>query len=269
MAGRAGGRERKPVSNEWDETAAVYEDQFEQVTRTTVDRLLAWLEPRAGLTFADVACGPGTVTMQLAARGAAVKASDFSPEMVKRARARAEGLPVAVDVADAASLPYDDDAVDGAVSNFGVIFCPDIDGALRELARVARAGGRLAMTAWTTEQANGWTTLLADDYADELGFRIEARPMYRWDSEDEFAAALGRAGWRDVAIDTVDFEPRLYDPDDLSEVLTTPATRLALAALTEEQVAALLAYLQRRGRARFAGAPVPMPRQAWLARGIA
>jgi SAM-dependent methyltransferase len=257
------------MSNEWDETAAVYEDQFEQVTRTTVDRLLAWLEPREGLTFADVACGPGTVTMQLAARGAAVQASDFSAEMVKRATARAEGLPVVVDVADAASLPYADDTVDGAVSNFGVIFCPDIDGALRELARVTRAGGRLAMTAWTTEQANGWTTLLAEDYADEVGFTIPPRPMYRWGSEREFAGALAAAGWRDVVIDTVDFEPKLYDPDDLSEVLTTPATRLALAGLTEDQVAALLAYLERRGRERFAGAPVPMPRQAWLARGSA
>lgn len=257
------------MTNEWDETAAVYEDQFEQVTGQTVDRLVEWLDPREGLTFADVACGPGVVTMQLAARGAAVQASDFSAAMVKRAQARAEGLPVQADVADAASLPYDDDSVDGAVSNFGVIFCPDIDGALRELARVTRADGRLAMTAWTTEQTNGWTTLLADDYADELGFSIPPRPMYRWGSEDDFAHALGRAGWRDVEIDTVDFEPKRYDPDDLSEVLTTPATRLALAALTEDQVASLLAYLERRGKELFEGTPVPMPRQAWLARGSA
>lgn len=255
------------MTNEWDEAASVYEDQFEKVTSTTVGRLIAALAPREGLTFADVACGPGTVTMQLAARGAAVKASDFSAEMVKRAQARAAGLPVEVDVADAAALPYADDTVDGAVSNFGVIFCPDIDGALRELARVTRRGGRLAMTAWTTEKANGWTTLLTDDYAAQLDFDIAPRPMYRWNSADEFAAALAAAGWRDVAIDVIDFEPRLYDPDDLSEVLTTPATRLALAALTDEQTAILLDYLQRRGREVFGGAPVPMPRQAWLATG--
>jgi ubiquinone/menaquinone biosynthesis C-methylase UbiE len=257
------------VTNEWDEAASVYEDQFEKVTSTTVDRLLAWLEPREGLVFADVACGPGVVTMQLAAHGAAVKASDFSPEMVKRATARAAGLPVEVDVADAASLPYDDDTVDGAVSNFGVIFCPDIDGALGELARVTRRGGRLAMTAWTTPAANGWTTLLADDYADELGFVVPPRVMYRWSSEDEFVAALTRAGWRDVAIDIVEFTPNMHAPDDVPVALTTPASRVSLESLTDEQLDHLRAYLVRRAHELFGGEQVPLPRQAWLARGFA
>jgi ubiquinone/menaquinone biosynthesis C-methylase UbiE len=260
------------VANEWDAAASVYEDQFEQVTSTTVDRLIEWLAPRDGTTFADVACGPGTVTMHLAERGAAVRASDFSPEMVKRATQRAaeRGFAdrVTVEAADAASLPLDDASVDGAVSNFGVIFCPDIDAALAELARVTRAGGRLAITAWTTEGANGWTTLLADDYESELGFAIPPRPMYRWSTADELQAALARAGWSDVTVDTIDFTPKLYSPDDLSEVITTPATRLALATLSDAQVAALVAYLERRANARTGGEPIALPRQAWLATGM-
>jgi 2-polyprenyl-3-methyl-5-hydroxy-6-metoxy-1,4-benzoquinol methylase len=75
------------VANEWDATAAVYEDQFEQVTGTTVPRLVEWLAPSDGKTFADVACGPGVVTMALAERGAFVRASDFSDGMVQRATA--------------------------------------------------------------------------------------------------------------------------------------------------------------------------------------
>lgn len=260
------------MTNEWDAAAPVYEDQFEKVTSTTVGRLVAWLTPGAGTTFADVACGPGTVSMQLAAKGATVRASDFSPEMVKRATARAAeaGLAdrVTVEVADAAALALADNEVDGAVSNFGVIFCPDVDRALQELSRVTRAGGRLAITAWTTEATNGWTTLLAEDYETELGFAIPARPMYRWSSAGELRDALVAAGWTDVAIDVVDFPPTMHAPDAVAEALTTPASRLALASLTDERMAALRAYLLRRGRELFGGAEVPLPRQAWLARGM-
>jgi ubiquinone/menaquinone biosynthesis C-methylase UbiE len=261
------------VTNEWDAAASTYEDQFEKVTSATVNRLVDWLEPRDGVTITDVACGPGTVTVRLAERGAAVRASDFSAEMVKRATARAAELGfgdrVAVEVADAASLPLADDSVDGAVSNFGIIFCPDIDGALREFTRVTRAGGRLAMTAWTTERANGWTTLLADDYGAELGFTIPPRPMYRWPSADDFRAALTRASWQEVEIETVDFDPTVHESDHVADALTTPASRLVMASLTPGQVTALGDYLVRRGRELFGGAPVPLPRQAWVARGKA
>ncbi|MEY2471137.1 MAG: hypothetical protein QOK28_466 [Actinomycetota bacterium] len=260
------------MTNEWDSAASVYEDQFEKITSTTVSRLVAWLAPRGGLTFADVACGPGIVTMALAARGAAVRASDFSAEMVKRAQARAEelgfGALVRADVADAAALPLADGSVDGAVSNFGVIFCPDIDGALAELARVTRVNGRLAITAWTTEATNGWTTLLGDDYAEELGFSVAPRPMYRWPTADELRAALARAGWRDVDVETIDCAPNVYAPDDIAEALTTPASRLALSSLTAAEVDALRAYLVARAHALFGGDSVPLPRQAWFARGI-
>jgi SAM-dependent methyltransferase len=261
------------VTNEWDAAAGVYEDQFEVVTSTTVGRLLDWIAPAPGMVVADAACGPGTVSVQLAASGASVRASDFSEGMVSRARQRAAELSfdalIEVEVADAASLPLDDDAVDGAVSNFGVIFCPEIDAALHELARVTHADGRLAITAWTSEKTNGWTTLLAADYADELGFAVPVRPMYRWAEEGDFRAALDRAGWRAVEIETIDFAPKLLDPEDMGEALTTPATRIAIASLTDAQVEALAAYLCRRGREVYGGAPVPLPRQAWLARGVA
>jgi ubiquinone/menaquinone biosynthesis C-methylase UbiE len=265
--------ERTRVTNEWDAAASVYEDQFEKITSQTLERLVQWLSPREGLTFADVACGPGTVTMQLAAHGAAVRASDFSAEMVKRAQARADELGlgelVRAEVADAAALPLADESVDGAVSNFGVIFCPDVDGALAEFGRVTRAGGRLVITAWTTEATNGWTTLLGDDYADELGFAVAPRPMYRWSSSDELGAALDRARWRDVGIETIDFAPTMHAPDDVGVALDTPASRAALESLTGDQVDALRAYLLRRAHELYGGAEVPLPRQAWLARGLA
>jgi ubiquinone/menaquinone biosynthesis C-methylase UbiE len=262
------------MTNEWDAAAPEYAASWETTTGYTVERLLDWLAPGEGTTFADVACGPGTVTVALLARGARVHAVDFSAGMIEELRTRVDGLGLAdrveSDVADAASLPLGDDSVDGAVSNFGVIFCPDIDAALRELVRVTKPGGRLAMTAWTTETKNGWTTLLGDDHEAVLGYALPPRSAYRWTSEDDFAAALARAGWRDVTLEAIEFPPPTYPTaDDVRHAIETPATKTMLAPLTDEQRERLADYLVDRAKNRFGDGEVSLPRQAWLARASA
>jgi SAM-dependent methyltransferase len=259
------------VTNEWDAAASDYAANWEKTTGYTVERLVDWVALHDGATVADVACGPGTVTVALLARGARVAASDFSPGMIDALRARVgEDAGVEAEVADAAALPYGDDTMDGAVSNFGVIFCPQIDDALRELTRVTKPAGRLAMTAWTTEARNGWTTLLDEDRGASLEFPLPERPAYRWANALDFARTLERAGWRELTIDTVDFPPHMLpSADHAGEALNSPATRLALQSMPQAHIAALAAHLVERARTLYGEGEVPLPRQAWLARGVA
>jgi ubiquinone/menaquinone biosynthesis C-methylase UbiE len=56
--------------------------------------------------------------------------------------------PIETTVCDATALPMADDAYDAVVSNFGVIFAPDVAAGLGEMARVCRPGGRVAFTTW-------------------------------------------------------------------------------------------------------------------------
>ena len=57
-------------------------------------QLLAWLpEDLAGRRVLDAGCGPGTLAVALAARGAHVVAADLSPTLVALGRERAAGLP--------------------------------------------------------------------------------------------------------------------------------------------------------------------------------
>lgn len=260
--------------SDWDSAADEYEANWESTTGQTVARLVDWLAPSAGMTIVDAACGPGTVTVQLTARGAQVLASDFSAAMVARLRARAAELGVAALVdaqeANAESLPYGDGVADAAVSNFGIIFAPAVDRALGELARVTRPGGRLAMTAWSVEQRNGWTTLLGADHEAVLGFSLGARPAYRWGGVDEFVAALGDAGWRDVEVETIAFPLTVFaSADEVVHAIESPATKIALAHLDPGRVDALRRYLVAQARAKFGDGEVSLPREAWLARATA
>lgn len=106
---------------------------------------------RPGLRVLEVGCGPGVYT-ETAARmvlpGGALSAVDPVPEMVSLASRRlaAQGLDIEVAQADAHRLPYADATFDlaylvGALGGMG-----DREQALREVRRVLRPDGMLAVT---------------------------------------------------------------------------------------------------------------------------
>lgn len=101
----------------------------------------------------DVAAGNGNATLAAARRFAQVTSTDYVLHLLEKgaARARAEGLAVWFEEADAEALPYDDESFDAVLSTFGAMFTPDHGKAARELLRVVRPGGRVGMANWTPE----------------------------------------------------------------------------------------------------------------------
>jgi 2-polyprenyl-6-hydroxyphenyl methylase/3-demethylubiquinone-9 3-methyltransferase len=104
----------------------------------------------AGQEILDVGAGTGNLALLAAEEGASVTASDLTPEMVEKGRARtqADGVDVEWVVADAEDLPFDDDSFDCVASVFGAIFAPRPDVMIAELFRVVRPGGTVGLTAW-------------------------------------------------------------------------------------------------------------------------
>lgn len=98
----------------------------------------------------DIAAGSGNAAIQAAMRGAAVTASDLTPELFEpgRRRARDNGVELEWVEADAEDLPFEDASFDVALSTFGIMFAPRQSVAAAELARVVRPGGRIALAAW-------------------------------------------------------------------------------------------------------------------------
>ena len=105
----------------------------------------------AGQEVLDVAAGDGNFALACAFEGASVVASDFSPGMVERGRARSEreGYDVEWIEADAEDLPFEDGRFECVGSVFGAMIAPRPRVAAEELFRVVRPGNTVGMTAWT------------------------------------------------------------------------------------------------------------------------
>jgi SAM-dependent methyltransferase len=97
-------------------------------------------------TALELGCGTGFFLLNLMQAGVASSGqlTDISPGMVAVAVRNGErlGLPVQGRVADAERIPYDDGSVDLVVGHAVLHHIPDVAGALREVLRVLRPGGR-------------------------------------------------------------------------------------------------------------------------------
>lgn len=107
----------------------------------------------------DVGCGTGTLALRLAERAGpqgVVSGVDASPEMIAAARAKARARKVAptFQVATAQQLPFPDGSFDAVVSSLMVHHLPEMDrvGAIREMLRVTRPGGRLLIVEFQAPQ---------------------------------------------------------------------------------------------------------------------
>ncbi|MGH2839508.1 MAG: ubiquinone/menaquinone biosynthesis methyltransferase [Solirubrobacteraceae bacterium] len=103
----------------------------------------------------DVATGTGDLALELARRvapGGEVVASDFSEEMLTRARAKAPEapVPIAFEWGNALALPYANGEFAAATVGFGARNFADLDQGLREMTRVVRPGGRVVVLEITT-----------------------------------------------------------------------------------------------------------------------
>ena len=140
------------VRSMFDRIAPVY-DVMNRVMTAGLDvrwrRLAAQAAVRSGDRVLDAACGTGDLAIaDLKAGAGKVTGLDFSEQMLARARrkdARIEWLQ-----GDMLALPFADETFDAATVGFGVRNVEDLERGLRELRRVLRPGGRLAILEITT-----------------------------------------------------------------------------------------------------------------------
>lgn len=191
-----------------DRCTSVVEDRFRKVLETT-------RRPDEELPYRQVLeLGAGTgffsLNLRLAGLVDEVHVTDLSPGMVAAAQANAERLGFTVEgrVADAESLPYPDDSFDLVVGHAVIHHIPDVEGALREVLRVLRPGGRFVIA--------GEPTTIGHWYARHLGratwevaTRVAALPPFapRWAREPEELDESSRAAALEAVVDLHTFDP--------------------------------------------------------------
>jgi demethylmenaquinone methyltransferase / 2-methoxy-6-polyprenyl-1,4-benzoquinol methylase len=129
----------------FDRIAPVY-DAMNRVMTMGLDRRWRRLAAEVvgpGDLVLDAACGTGDLALEAERRGGKVTGLDFSERMLERARAKSSSIEWVQ--GDVMALPFDDGTFDAATIGFGIRNVSDLEGGLRELARVLRPGGRLAV----------------------------------------------------------------------------------------------------------------------------
>jgi ubiquinone/menaquinone biosynthesis C-methylase UbiE len=141
---------QQATQDAWDRIAAGYDEVATPLATRLAEDALRLVEVGAGTRFLDVAAGSGALSIPAARLGAQVLATDISPVMIQRlrARARAEGLSnLEGRVMDGHALELEDDTFDVCGSVNGVSLFPDLARGLGELVRVCRPGGQVLLVA--------------------------------------------------------------------------------------------------------------------------
>ncbi len=204
---------------------------------------------RAGERVLDVAAGNGNASLAAARRFARVVSTDFVPHLLDKGalRAKAEGLDIQFQTADAEDLPFGDGSFDVVLSTFGVMFTPDHARSARELIRMARPGGRIGLANWTPEGFIGELFRLIGRYVPPPAGTMSPA---LWGTESYIASLFGfQAG--DIRCERRHFNFRYRSPAHWIEVFRNfyGPTHRAFAALDapsqERLTGDLLALLER------------------------
>lgn len=149
----------------WDLAAHDYEPHWQAQLAPAQATMMALASLAPGERVLDVACGTGLVSFD-AARAVGsdgrVIGIDISGLMVDAAQRRARGrqLPNASFARmDAETLDLPDAVFDIALCALGLMYMPDPQRALREMRRVLRPGGRVALAVWGERSQCGWSPL--------------------------------------------------------------------------------------------------------------
>jgi SAM-dependent methyltransferase len=115
---------------------------------------------KTGHQVLDVACGTGVLAREAARRDASVCGLDRNEGMLELARRIAPSLEWKAGRAE--QLPFPDASFDAVVSQFGLMFFDDRPQALREMRRVLKPSGRLALAVWDKlESSPGYAAMAA------------------------------------------------------------------------------------------------------------
>lgn len=152
----------------------------------------------------DVACGTGVLARSALAKAGAngrVVGADPAPGML----AAAKELEPAIDwvLCSAEALDVDDESFDCVVSQFGMMFFEDRDKSAKEMFRVLKPGGSLAVAVWRSVEHNPAYADIISVLEEHVG-RAAAdalRLPYSLGNADEVAAALESGGFGEITVE--------------------------------------------------------------------
>jgi len=272
----------KGVISQWSESAPYWEKHREMIREMFAPVSQALIEDAEIATrrvVLDVATGPGEPALSIAGLvgpEGKVLGIDAVPGMVEAARreGKRRGFHNAsFEVAFADDLPFPANTFDAVVSRFGVMFFPSPVDSVREMLRVLKPGGRIAMAVWHFAERNPFHYTLS-----RVVERYVASPPPPPDSPDAFRfavpgkllAILSNAGAAAASERLVRFAIRApISVEDFWTLRTEMSEKLRakLTALSKEQMAELKREVLEALRAYFSHCVMSFPAEVLIVSG--
>jgi ubiquinone/menaquinone biosynthesis C-methylase UbiE len=181
----------------------LFEFSAEDIARRVAARV-----PEGGRVL-EIACGTGIATAHLwrvLPKGTEIVATDLNPAMLDYARDRRGSLPdVSWRQADALTLPFADASFDVVVCQYGVMFFPDKDQGMAEMARVLKPGGSVVVNVWDSFAHNPAVEIAHEVIAEHCAGEPPAFLTVPFGDHDKptWEARLRRVGLTDVGTHVV------------------------------------------------------------------
>jgi SAM-dependent methyltransferase len=246
------------VAEAWGEHAEYTDARGAPLTAKMLE--LAAIRP--GERVLELACGAGGLGLAAAERvgpGGEVVLSDVAPEMVSIAAQRSAALQnVSARVLDLEGIDQPDGSYDVVLCREGLMLVPEPARAAREIGRVLRPRGRVAVAVWGPRERNPWLGLMLDAVSAKVGAPLPPPGVpgpFSLEDSGRVSALLSDAGLAEVAVAEVSLPMRVGSFDEWwtrTSALAGPLAKV-LASLPEEVVQSV------RARAREGAAAYETP----------
>lgn len=191
----------------WDLVAEGYSDitmkLFQQYAKDALE--FAGINSRSHVL--DVACGPGTLTLDAAKIAHKVTGVDFSEAMINILQNTIDTGSISninAQCCDGQALPFDDETYDAAFSMFGLMFFPDRMRGFREIYRTLKPGGKTVISSWApTQDSPVMMAVFGALRAINPEIPEPQTDIDSLENPDVFEAELKQAGFNEVAIKRV------------------------------------------------------------------
>ena len=185
--------------------------QLDRIWRARVARILKPILSRPDAVVLDLCCGTGDLALALSKAGPArIVGADFAHPMLVQAHAKS-GARITFLEADALRLPFEDGSLDLLTTAFGFRNLANYESGLREIMRVLRPGGTVAILEFTEPRPG----FLGDVYrwyfrvvlpriggmlsGDRAAYTYLPRSVARFFRPGQLAGLMESVGYRDVS----------------------------------------------------------------------
>jgi ubiquinone/menaquinone biosynthesis C-methylase UbiE len=171
------------------------------------NEIIRLLNPKDAETVLDVASGTGEPGLTIATKltGGKVVISDLAENMIKISQENAahRGIKnIETVVCDVSELPFPDNTFDAISCRFGFMFFPDMLLAAKEMIRVLKPGGRVAVAVWNEPEKNFWVTAIGSTINKNLDLTApppDAPGIFRCAKKGLIQNLLQQAGFKNTS----------------------------------------------------------------------